>query len=78
MFFQALLPTERTMSQVVLTVVRVGDGVGIDRLSPSVRQIVQVVLALTGGTGPSKRPFVNPTLWFLVLFCYRFRSLVFP
>ena len=63
----AALRTERTMSQEVLTVVRVGDGVGIDGLSLSVRQRVQVAssaLVLTGGTGPSKRPFVNPTLSF--------------
>ena len=39
---------------------------------------MQVVLALAGGTGPSKRPFVNPTLSFLVSVCYRFGSLVFP
>ena len=50
------------MIQVVLTVVTVGDGVGIGGLSLSVRQIVQVVLALTGETGPSKRPFVNLVL----------------
>ena len=66
------------MSQVVLTVVRVGDGVGIHGLSLSIQQIMQVVLALTGAAGPSKRPFVNPTLSFLVSFCYRFGSLVFP
>ena len=35
---------------------------GIHGLSLSIRQIVQVVLALTGAAGPSKRPFVNPTL----------------
>ena len=35
---------------------------GFHGLSPSLRQIVQVVLALAG---PSKRPFVNPTLAFL-------------
>ena len=75
---RAALPTKRTVSQVVLTVVRVGVGVGIDRLSLSVREIVQVVLALAGGAGPSKRPFVNPTLSFLVSVCYRFGSLVFP
>ena len=66
----AALATKRTMSQVVLTVVRVGDGKAIDGLSFSVRQIVQIVLALTSGTGtgPSKRPFVYPTLSFLVSF----------
>ena len=37
----------------------------INGLSLSVREIVQVVLALTGGIGPSKRPFVNPTgFWY--------------
>ena len=51
---------------------------GIHGLSLSIRHIVQVVLALTGAAGPSKRPFVNPTLSFLVSFCYRFGSLVFP
>ena len=50
----------------------------IDGLSLSTRQIVQVVLALTGAAGPQKRPFANPTLSLLVSFCYRLRSLVFP
>ena len=44
---------------------------GILGLSLSIQQIVHVVLALTGAAGPSKRPFVNPTLSFLVSFCYR-------
>ena len=74
---KAALPTKRTMSQVVLTVIRVGDGVGIAGLSLAVRQTVQVALALTGGTGLSKRPFANLTLSFSVSFCYRFGSLVF-
>ena len=39
---------------------------GIHGLSLSTRQIVQVVPALAGAAGPSKRSFVNPTLWFLV------------
>ena len=56
------------MSQVVLTVVRIRDGVGIHRLSLSIRQTVQVVLALTGAAGPSKWPCVNPTLSDLVSF----------
>ena len=60
----AALRTERTTSQEVLTFVRIGDGVGIDGLSLSVRQRGQVPLVLTGGTGPSKRPFMNPTLSF--------------
>ena len=64
------LPAKPTSSQVVLTVARVGDGVGIDGLSLSVRQIMQVALALAGGPGTSKQHFVNPTLsifWYLVL-----------
>ena len=69
--------TKRPISQLVLTAVRVGDEVGIDGLSLSVRQIVQVVLAHTGGAGPSKRPVVNPTLTFLVWLCYRVGSLAF-
>ena len=71
------LSTKRTLTQVFLTVARVGDGVGIDGLCLSVRQIMQVVLALAGGAGPSKRPFVNPNLSFLVSISYRFESLVF-
>ena len=51
---------------------------GIHGLSLSIRQIVQVVLALTCAAGPYKRPFVNPTLSFLLSFCYCFGSLVFP
>ena len=51
---------------------------GIHGLSLSIQQIVQVVLALTDAAGPSKRPFVNPSLSFLVSFCYPFGSLAFP
>ena len=51
---------------------------GIHGLSLSIRQIVRVLLVLTGAAGPSKRRFVNPTLLFFVSFCYRFGSLVFP
>ena len=45
---RAALPTKRTKSQAVLTVARVGDGMGIKGLSFSVWQIVQVAR----GTGP--------------------------
>ena len=51
---------------------------GIHGLSLSIQQIVQLVLALTGAAGPSKRPFVNPTLSFLVSFCYRFVIVLGP
>ena len=46
----------------------------IHGLSLSIQQIVQVVLALTGAAGPSKRPFVNPTL----SFWYRFVIVLGP
>ena len=48
---RAVLPTKRTISQVDLTVIRVGDGAGIDGLSVSVWKIIQVVLTLSGGRG---------------------------
>ena len=69
-YMRAVLPTKPTSSQVVRTVARVGDGVGIDGLSLSVRQIMQVVLALTRGPSPSKQHFVNPPFsipWYRVL-----------
>ena len=62
----AALSRKRTTTQVVLTVVRVGDGMA-SMNSLSVGQIMHVVFALTGGAGPSKRPFVNPTS----SFCHR-------
>ena len=33
---------------------------------------------MDSGASPSKRPVVNPTLSFLVSFCYRIGSLMFP
>ena len=48
---RAVLPTDRAISQVDLTVIRVRDGMGINGLSISVWRIMQVVKALSGGTG---------------------------
>ena len=72
-YMRPVLPTKPTSSQVVLTVVRV-DGVGIDGLSLSVRQIMQLVKVVTGGPGTSKRPFVNPTLSFVTSCSHRFEE----